>query len=60
MGIEAIHFGQVEIMDDWDRSHRHWRGMMKRFEITQRKMLDVIWSLLMLMCPVAGLCTKEN
>ncbi len=30
MGIEAIHFGQVEIMDDWDRSHRHWRDIMKR------------------------------
>ena len=30
MGIEAIHFGQVEIMDDWDRSHRHWRDMMKK------------------------------
>jgi len=30
MGIEAIHFGQVEIMDDWDRSHRHWRNIMKR------------------------------
>ena len=30
MGVEAIHFGQVEIMDDWDRSHRHWRDMMKK------------------------------
>ena len=30
MGIEAIHFGQVEIMDDWDRSHRHWRDMMQK------------------------------
>ena len=30
MGLEAIHFGQVEIMDDWDNSHRHWRDMMKK------------------------------
>ena len=30
MGVEAIHFGQVEIMDDWDRSHRHWRDMMQK------------------------------
>jgi len=30
MGLEAIHFGQVEIMDDRDRDHTHWRDMMKR------------------------------
>ena len=28
MGLEAIHFGQVEIMDDRDRGHAHWRDMM--------------------------------
>jgi hypothetical protein len=37
MGIEAIHFGQVEIMDDWDRSHRHWRDMMKRIRAYAKK-----------------------
>lgn len=30
MGLEAIHFGQVEIMDDRDRDHAHWREMIKR------------------------------
>jgi len=30
MGLEAIHFGQVEIMDDRDMSHIHWRDMMAR------------------------------
>ena len=37
MGIEAIHFGQVEIMDDWDRSHRHWRDLMKRIRDYAKK-----------------------
>jgi hypothetical protein len=30
MGVEAIHFGQVEIMDDRDPDHVHWRDMMTR------------------------------
>ena len=30
MGLEAIHFGQVEIMDDRDKKHIHWRDMMAR------------------------------
>ena len=30
MGIEAIHIGQVEIMDDSDRGHRHWRDLLAR------------------------------
>ena len=30
MGLEAIHFGQVEIMDDRDMGHIHWRDMMAR------------------------------
>ena len=30
MGLEAIHFGQVEIMDDRDMKHIHWRDMMAR------------------------------
>jgi len=30
IGIEAIHFGQVEIMDDNDPDHRGWRDMMTR------------------------------
>ena len=30
IGVEAIHFGQVEIMDDRDRDHRGWRDMMAR------------------------------
>lgn len=30
IGIEAIHFGQVEIMDDRDPDHAHWRDMMTR------------------------------
>jgi len=29
IGVEAVHFGQVEIMDDRDPEHVHWRGMMK-------------------------------
>ena len=37
MGIEAVHFGQVEIMDDWDRSHRHWRDIMKRIRDYAKK-----------------------
>lgn len=30
VGIEAIHFGQVEIMDDSDPDHAHWWEMMSR------------------------------
>ena len=30
VGIEAIHFGQVEIMDDKDPDHAHWLDMMSR------------------------------
>lgn len=37
MGIEAIHFGQVEIMDDWDRGHRHWRDIMARIRAYAKK-----------------------
>jgi len=29
-GVEAIHFGQVEIMDDRDPEHRYWKDMLKR------------------------------
>lgn len=30
IGVEAIHFGQVEIMDDRDLDHRGWRDMLAR------------------------------
>jgi len=30
LGVEAIHFGQVEIMDDRDPGHEHWRAMLGR------------------------------
>jgi hypothetical protein len=30
LGVEAIHFGQVEIMDDRDQDHAHWRDLLKR------------------------------
>ncbi|MBD3181528.1 hypothetical protein GF312_04495 [Candidatus Poribacteria bacterium] len=30
VGIEAIHFGQVEIMDNNDQDHKHWRDMLAR------------------------------
>ncbi len=30
VGVEAIHFGQVEIMDDRDPDHVHWRDMLRR------------------------------
>lgn len=30
IGVEAIHFGQVEIMDDCDPDHSAWRDMMAR------------------------------
>lgn len=37
MGLEAIHLGQVEIMDDWDRDHRHWRDLMSRIRAYAKK-----------------------
>ena len=37
MGLEAIHFGQVEIMDDRDKDHVHWRDMMARLRIYAKK-----------------------
>ena len=37
MGLEAIHFGQVEIMDDRDRNHIHWRDMMARIRSYAKK-----------------------
>jgi hypothetical protein len=30
LGVEAIHFGQVEIMDDRDRDYTHWRDLLRR------------------------------
>ncbi len=30
VGVEAIHFGQVEIMDDRDPEHVHWRDVLRR------------------------------
>lgn len=30
IGVEAIHFGQVAIMDDRDPDHVHWRDMLRR------------------------------
>ncbi|MBN1846594.1 MAG: hypothetical protein JW810_12980 [Sedimentisphaerales bacterium] len=30
IGVEAIHFGQVEIMDQRDPNHVHWRDMLRR------------------------------
>jgi len=37
IGIEGIHFGQVEIMDDRDRDHVHWRDMMQRVRAYAKK-----------------------
>lgn len=37
IGVEAIHFGQVEIMDDRDPDHVHWRDMMQRVRAYARK-----------------------
>ena len=37
IGVEAIHFGQVEIMDDRDPDHKHWRDMMHRTRQYARK-----------------------
>lgn len=30
IGVEAIHFGQVEIMDEQDKDHAHWRAVLDR------------------------------
>ena len=30
LGVEAIHFGQVEIMDEQDKDHTHWRAVLDR------------------------------
>ena len=37
MGLEALHLGQVGLMDDWDRGHRHWRDLMSRIRSYARK-----------------------
>ncbi len=37
MGLEALHLGQVEIMDDRDRDHRHWRDLMSRIRAYAKK-----------------------
>lgn len=37
IGVEAIHFGQVEIMDDRDPEHLHWRDMMNRIRQYAKK-----------------------
>ncbi len=37
LGVEAIHFGQVEIMDDRDPGHRHWCDMLARVRRYARK-----------------------
>ncbi len=37
IGVEAIHFGQVEIMDDRDLLHTHWRNMMARCRAYAKK-----------------------
>ncbi|HNR98059.1 MAG TPA: hypothetical protein PKX48_01320 [Planctomycetota bacterium] len=30
IGVEAVHFGQVELMDKRDPGHRHWRDLLAR------------------------------
>ena len=37
MGVEAIHIGQVALMDDWDRGHRHWRDLLERIRKYARR-----------------------
>jgi hypothetical protein len=37
MGLEAIHFGQVELMDDRDKDHAYWRDMMARLRSYAKK-----------------------
>lgn len=37
IGVEAVHFGQVEIMDDRDPDHRYWRDMMARVRAFAKK-----------------------
>ena len=37
MGLEAIHFGQVEIMDDRDRKRFHWRDVIARIRSYAKK-----------------------
>ena len=37
LGLEAIHIGQVALMDDWDRGHRHWRSLLSRIRAYGRQ-----------------------
>ncbi len=36
-GVEAIHFGQVKLMDDADLGHRHWIDLLTRVRDYARK-----------------------
>ena len=36
LGLEGIHIGQVALMDDWDRDHRHWRDLLSRIRAFAR------------------------
>ena len=36
LGLEGIHIGQVALMDDWDRDHRHWRDLLSRIRAYAR------------------------
>ena len=37
LGLEALHVGQVALMDDWDRNHRHWRDLLSRIRSYARQ-----------------------
>lgn len=37
IGLEAIHFGQVELMDHRDRDHKYWLDMMTRVRAYAKK-----------------------
>lgn len=55
LGVEAIHFGQVEIMDDRDPDHRHWRDLLDRVRAYARQHARRQWVLTDAHVPSGGI-----
>lgn len=55
VGVEAVHFGQVEIMDDRDPDHVHWRAMLDRVRAHAKKHARRHWLLCDAHVPSGGI-----
>ena len=60
LGCEAIHFGQVEIMNRNDRDNSHWADLLTGSENMRRAAPAVTWSCAMVTFQPGGSCTMAT